>query len=87
MVYHDHDRIEPIGDWEIGDKIHGEERKWSGVLCRDWLEWGVRWVSVYLMLLAEGASFHIILHKCGKSWPPIVPLDELLSLELSRVSC
>ena len=87
MVYHDHDRIKPVGYWEISDKIHGDERKRSGVLRRNWLEWGVRRVSVYFMLLAEGAPFNIVLHKCGKPWPPIVPLDELLSFELSQVSC
>ena len=66
MVYHDHDRIEPIRYWEISDKIHGDERKQSGVLYHDWLEWGVHWVLVYLMLLAEGTFFNIVLHKCGK---------------------
>ena len=33
--------------------------------------------------VTEGTSFNIVLHKCGRSWPPIVLLYKLLSLELS----
>ena len=40
-------------------------------------------MSVYLVLLTEGASLDIVFYKCGKARPPIILLNKLLGFELS----
>ena len=62
------------------------ENGW-GVFSFDWLQWGICQVSVYLMLLAEGASLDVVLHESGQAWPPVILLNQFLCLELSWVSC
>ena len=45
--------------------------------------WGV---SVYFKLLTDPTTLNVVFHKSSKSWPPIMLLHCIISLQFSRVS-
>ena len=73
MVYHDHERVKTVRDWQIGDEIIGDLGK--GLSCSGAFDRHQRWVSwvpVYLCLLTGSTSIDKVLYEHVHPRPPVV---------------
>ena len=86
MVDHDHNRIKPRGNREIGDEVDRElfERERDG--GQDWTERRSGGMSVNLVLLANHATSNKMLDKGGQTRPPEIMFKDRLGVEDSHVA-
>ena len=76
MVYHDQNRVEALGDGEVGDEIHRDLLEGAGAFQGNRGKRGVGWVGVHLVGLASSAAGDEFSDEGGHAWPPIVFLKE-----------
>ena len=86
MVNHDHDRIKPRREWEVGDEVNRELFEGERNGGRDWTERGNSGMSVDLVLLANSTTRNEVFDKSGKTRPPEVVLNDRFSAEDPHVS-
>ena len=81
MVNHDHNRIKPGGNREIGDEVDRKLFEGERDSGRDWTERRNSRMSIDLVLLANSASCNEMFDKGRKAWPPEVMFKDRLSVE------
>ena len=85
MVDHDHNRIKPRREGEVGDEVNRELFEGERNGGQDRTESGHSRMSVDLVLLANSTTHNEMFDKSGKAWPPEVMLNNRLGVEDSHV--
>ena len=86
MVDHDQQRIKARGGGEVSDEVTGDLLEQARGVGLDQSERGDSGVRVGLVLLAYGTAFDILPYKLHEPRPPKFSSDELVSLQVARVS-
>jgi hypothetical protein len=72
MVDNGQDTVVPPGLWKACDKIHGDLGEWWGIGQDSYLVgWWPGSVGEVLVLLANGAAFHILFDPLPCTRPPV----------------
>ena len=85
MVYHNQNRIEAVGQWEIGDEVHRDLLEGMGAIGGDRSEWGYGGVCVDLIGLTHSTTSNEAANEGGYTGPPVVLLEKGDGVEITTV--
>jgi hypothetical protein len=81
MVDHDHDRVKPKREREIGNQVHRDLLEWAGGHGGKGSQGGRGGVGIHLVRLADGTAHDKTMDKHVQLRPPKVPGHEVLGPE------
>jgi hypothetical protein len=77
VIYYHKDGIVSITDWELGDQVHCHNLEWEGVGWHgDSVKGYLHLLCEVFVLLALGASLHVLCDPFVHVWPPEVLTDD-----------